>query len=99
MANDNPRPVDAAFKHFGRSAAYTTPDGVPVPCTIIPHPLDAGRARKIALLAEVRVSEVARPEVGGFISYKGLSYPILAPVLRDAERDTWPLACGKPVSP
>ena len=110
MTVDMKRPVDAAFRHFGKSAAYTPPDnGTPIPCTIIPKVPDvedrsfttpgfqlAPDKQKLALLADVRESEVATPVAGGFISYNGHTYPIRNPVLLDTERNVWRLALGAP---
>lgn len=99
---------DAGAKHFGKSAAYTSPEGAVTVCrAIVQRPVvdDVGfgtpgyqmspERQAIALLADVRKSEVAEPKQGGMLSTEGRTYPIRS-VLLDTERQMWRLSLGRP---
>lgn len=99
----------AGFKHFGKPASYTPPGGGgTVSCTIVPkvpqlddrdfgtpgYQLSAAN-QALALLADVRASEIPQPQQGGTLTYEGRAYPVRS-LLLDTERQVWRLALGKP---
>ena len=99
----------AAFSHFGQAASYLPPEGgTAVSCTAVckaPQMDDASfgtpgyqlssERQAIALLADVRQSEIATPKQGGTLTTEGRDYPIRS-VLLDTQRQVWRLSLGKP---
>lgn len=101
--------IDAIFAdpNLGEAATYTPPAGAPTSCTVtVRKPDTAGTlqttgyqispaAQDIALIAEVRRSEIASPVRGGTLTTGGRTYPV-----RDVDlhpcRLTWVLALDKP---